>query len=174
MTAVRSRTRETEARETPAAPSHGRQRVRQGTDRYHFDPAIVPDGFVYQWKRYAVLGQEDPAYLAELHQVGFEPVPAERHDGLFLPKGTKGPIIIGGQILMDRPIDLEQEARAEEKYKADAQVRGSREQFGMTPTARGFEGAHETSSQKVRNATFVRSSSERVEAPRPKHEIAID
>jgi hypothetical protein len=55
------RTRQTPARETDvsSAPSAGpvRRRVRQGTDRYAFDKSIVPDGFVYQWKRHSIIGQ---------------------------------------------------------------------------------------------------------------------
>lgn len=170
--ATRNRTRETDARETPAVPSHGRVRLRQSQDRYFIDPAIIPQGFVYQWKRYSVLGQEEPAHLAELARAGFEPVPADRHDGLFLPKGTTGPIIIGGMILMDRPVELEAEAQAEQRHLARAQVQGSKEQFGLAPRASGFEGPSEHTS--ARNNTFVRSQFERVDAPRPKHEISVD
>lgn len=172
-----TRTRQTPAREPvreePAAATPvRRQRVRQGTDRYAFDKAIIPDGWSYEWKRYSVLGQEDPAYMAELHQLGFSPVPAERHPGLFLPVGYTGSIILGGQILMERPVELEMEAREEDDMRARAQVRGSREQFGMVPQARGFEGPSQHPSA-ARNS-FVRSSYERVDAPAVKYEPSID
>lgn len=166
------RTRQTPARETDvaSAPSTGpvRRRVRQGTDRYAFDQSIVPDGFVYQWKRHSILGQEDPAYMAELHQLGFDPVPAERHDGLFLPVGTKGPIIIGGQILMERHVENEREARWEDKKRADDQVNGSRQQFGLPPAANSRFAAE---SAKSRAVTGVRVGREVVDAPRPKYQI---
>lgn len=175
MTVTPTRTRMTPARETPtaaAAPTHGRRRVRQGTDRYAFDRAIIPDGWTYEWKRYSVLGQEDPGYLAELHQVGYTPVPAERHPGKFLPEGFKGNIVIGGMILMERPLDLEKEARAEDKFRADSQVHGSRQQFGLAPRARGFEGPDEHPS--ARRNSYVRSSVESVDVPRPKYETNVD
>jgi hypothetical protein len=54
---------------------------------------------------------------------------------VFLPAGYTGSIIIGGQMLMERPVELEQEAETENKMAARAQVRGSREQFGLTPRA---------------------------------------
>lgn len=173
MTLARSRTRETSVREPIRTEStHGRQRVRKSADKYYINPAIIPAGWVYQWKRYAILGQEDPAYMAELTQVGFSPVPAERHAGMFLPEGYKGAIIIGGQILMERPIELEQEAKEEDRWAADSQLRGSREQFGLAPKARGFEGAGQTNHSYVRQNTFARSQMETVNVPRPKHEIA--
>lgn len=170
--APRNRTREAAPREevrSNAAP-HGRTRVRRSDDRYAFDKSIVPDGWVYQWKRHTILGQEDPSYQAELHQVGFTPVPAERHDGMFLPVGFKGSIIIGGQILMERPVELEMEARAEDKARADAQVRGSKEQFGLATRAPGFE----TNTPNARRASFARSQYEAVDAPAPTHQLAVD
>jgi len=172
-----TRTRQTaareDARETPVsteAASHGRTRVRQGTDKYHVDKDMIPAGWVYQWKRHTILGQEDPAYQAELAQVGFTPVPAERHPGRFLPAGSTGAIIIGGQILMERPIELEREARQEDKQRADAQVYGSKEQFGLVPRAPGFS----TETQRARAATFARSQYETVDAPAPKYDLAVD
>ncbi len=174
------RTRQTAAREpireTPVGPAsaHGRTRVRKGTDRYYIDPSLPPDGWVYQWKRYSVLGQEDPGYLAELAQVGFTPVPADRPNlqGVFYPvgyKATNNCIIVGGQILMERPIELEMEARDEEKNAADSVLRQSREQFGLTTR---FDGPDR--SAQARAVSGVRTSYERVDAPAPKHEIAID
>lgn len=159
-------------RETPAAPSHGRVRIRQSTDKFHIPEHLIPEGWVYQWKRYSVLGQEDPQYLAELAQVGFTAVPADRHAGVFFPAGYQPKnncIIIGGQILMERPIELEMEAQMEDRDRAVAQVRGSKEQFGL---ATRFDGPD--SNLQARSVTGVRTSFERVDAPAPKHEIAID
>lgn len=174
---VRSDVREPAAQSRPVVVGRDGQpirRVKVGNDKYYVDPSIIPDGWVYQWKRHTILGQEDPGYQAELARAGFTAVPAERHDGMFLPKGAKGSIILGGQILMERPEELEYEARMEEKHAADAQVRGSKEQFGLVPRARGFEGPSESSNPRVRQSTFARSSVEVVDAPRPKHDLAVD
>ena len=168
------RTRETSPREDvrsdPAPRSHGRTRVRRSDDKFFVDPAIIPPGWHYQWKRHTILGQEDPAYQAELHQVGFSPVPAERHPGVFLPAGATGSIIIGGQMLMERPIELENEARFEEKQRADAQVNGSRQQFGLPTNTPGFS----TQTPGARANTYVRSGYERVDVAGPQHQLAVD
>lgn len=169
------RTRQTSVREPEPAASPVnlpvRRRVRvANSDRYYVDPAIIPEGWVYQWKRYSVLGQEEPAYMAELNQLGFTPVPAERHDGVFIPSGSKGAIIIGGQILMERSILDEEDARMEEKERADAQLRGSREQFGMVPKARGFE----VNDPARRYGQKLSVGHERVDAPKPKYLPSVD
>lgn len=169
------RTRQTPVREsepttTPANPPI-RRRVRvANSDRYYVDPAIIPEGWVYQWKRFSVLGQEEPAYMAELGQLGFTPVPAERHDGVFIPSGSKGAIIIGGQILMERSILDEEDARMEEKQRADAQVQGSRQQFGMAPKASGFE----VNDSAKRYGQRMNVGHERVDAPKPKYLPSVD
>lgn len=160
---VTTRTRQTPARETEVNAAPVRRRVPRGTDRYAFDQSIQPDGWVYEWKRHSVLGQEDPGYMAELAQVGYTPVPAERHPGLFLPTDFKGSIIIGGQILMERPIELQREAKDEERRAAVAQKRGSFEQFGL---ATRFD----TDAPNARRNTCVRSGYETVDAPKPKYD----
>jgi hypothetical protein len=168
MTTVSPRTRQTPARETEVTAAPVRQRVRKTADRYYVDPSIIPDGWIYQWKRHSTLGQEDPGYMAELAQVGFTPVPAERHPGVFLPVGYTGSIIIGGQMLMERPVELEQEAQNENRMAARAQVRGSREQFGLTPRASGFEGPD--THQSARRNSGVKVGREAVDAPAVKYD----
>ena len=37
-----------------------------GADRFWVDPAIVPDGWSYEWKRKTIWGKEDPAHEVEL------------------------------------------------------------------------------------------------------------
>jgi hypothetical protein len=163
MTTSAPRTRQTPARETEVSASPTRTRVRQGTDRYAIPTEIIPDGWVYQWKRHSVLGQEDPGYAAELAQVGFTPVPAERHPGRFLPAGYTGSIIIGGMILMERPVELENEAKAEDRARARAQKVGSYEQFGLKTN-------FDTDAPNARRNTGVRVSREAVDAPKPKYD----
>lgn len=162
--------REAEPATAPANPPIRRRVRNTNSDRYYVDPSIIPDGWVYQWKRYSVLGQEEPAYMAELAQLGFTPVPAERHDGVFVPAGMKGAIIIGGQILMERSILDEEDARAEDKARADAQLRGSREQFGMVPKSRGFE----VNDAAKRYGQKMSISREVVDVPKPKYLPSVD
>lgn len=177
MTATRTRTRETPAREDvreASSPAHGRTRVRQNDDIYARASALAPEGWVYQWNVVSVLGQDQLDNQARMAQLGFTPVLAERHDGVFLPKGTKGEIVLNGLRLEERPIELDMEARAEERAAAVNQVRGSREQFGLATTAPGFEGPTQSNHPYVRGNSFARSQFEQVSTPQPKHQLAVD
>jgi hypothetical protein len=177
MTTTRTRTRETAAREPvreSAAPTHGRTRVRQSEDIYGRAAALAPEGWVYQWNVVSVLGEEKRDLQAQMSQLGFTAVPAERHEGIFLPAGTKGEIVIGGLRLEERPIELELEARNEDRHAAVNQVRGSRQQFGLQTRTPGFEGSDRSNHSYVHANTFARSQYEAVDLPAPKHQLAVD
>ena len=138
-------------------------------------PSLRRKVFLYQWNVWSVLEKENRSERARMYNAGWRPVPADRHDGVFLPPGSKGDIVIGGLILEERPVELSDEARLEDKIAADEQVNGSRRQFGFAPTAPGFEGADKSNSPHVRNNTFVRTSMVHVDdAPRPKYEVSLD
>jgi len=102
-------------------------------DKFAFDKRIIPNGWDYQWKTKTVKGWEWTDHLVELAQNGWEPVPPQRHDGVFMPKGYKGPTIERlGMILMERDIRLTLQARGYEKRDAHQAVQNSRymsEQF---------------------------------------------
>jgi hypothetical protein len=91
-----------------------------GIDQYHFDPAIVPEGWEYQWNSVSVLGNGDVvrSQMMQMQANGWAPVQAERHDGVFMPKGYKGEIVIGGCRLEERPSILCEEARLEDRANA--------------------------------------------------------
>ena len=171
---TRTRTRETpvrdDARETTRG-AHGRTRVRQNDDIYSRATSLAPEGWVYQWNVVSVLGEEKRDMQAQMAQLGFTPVPAERHDGVFLPVGTKGEIVLGGLRLEERPLELEMEAREEDRQAARSQVRGSREQFGLRTA---FDGPDNSHHPHARNSSFARSQFEQVNVPAPKHELAVD
>jgi hypothetical protein len=154
------------------------RRIKSSADKYAISPEILArnqaDGWVYQWKRHTVLNQEDPTYAADLFRAGWRPVPAERHPGEWGPKDMKGSIIVGGQMLMERPLALDIEARAEEHEAAARAVNSSREQFGFAPTAKGFEGADTSNNPSVRKNSFARTGRENVELNRPKYDYSVD
>ena len=102
-------------------------------DRFAFDRSIIPPGWDYQWKTRTIKGWEWVDHQVELGANGWEPVPAERHDGIFMPKGYKGTIERGGLILMERDARLTVRARAIDKRKADAPVRESHAMAGLMP-----------------------------------------
>ena len=152
------------------------RRIKASSDWSYIDPSMIPEGYTYQWKMYSVLGDEQTyvGYQADLYRAGWRPVTHDRHPGVFAPLGTTGAIRMRGQQLMERPVELEQEAKAEEKYAADAQVQGSLQQFGLAPTAPGFEGPRQSNNPHVRKNSFVRQSVERVDAPAPKYDVVIE
>lgn len=109
------------------------------TDPTHIPEELIPEGMVYQWNRHEVVGKEDKTNIVMMQKAGWEPVPASRHDGMFMPRGATGPIIHFDLMLCERPIEFERQARAEERAKANIQNRENHEQFGFTPAAAGFE-----------------------------------
>lgn len=145
------------------------RRVTGNVDQYHVDPRIIPDGWTYEWKRETIYNEPDPAYQAELASNGWTPVPAERHDGIFLPVGTTGAIRRGGLILMERPSILTEEARREDKRNADAALRSAYEVRGLMNADPGFVDFDHNGARK---ASFVNREVER--APSRDRAYAID
>lgn len=113
-----------------------RTRRRKGTTQDNmFDLPVdeIPSDLTYEWKRLSNLGMEDPFYIAGLREQGWEPVPPSRHPN-WVPPGYNQPNIIkGGLILMDRPKELTDEARREERQLARQQVREAEQRLGVTP-----------------------------------------
>lgn len=107
------------------------RRTTSSTDPFYVPREIVEPGWSYEWKRHAVLNQEDPGYAAELNMNGWTPVPAERHPGMWAPEGTQGPIIRQGLMLMERPEALTQEARDEERKAARQALASQQALFGQ-------------------------------------------
>jgi hypothetical protein len=90
----------------------------------------IPEGSSYEWKRFSVFGKEDPFYLSKMRDQGWEPVDPKMHANL-LPPGYKEPHIIkDGMILMERPIELTQQARKEMRQDAITQVRDAENRLG--------------------------------------------
>lgn len=130
---------QTDVREAQHVSNHAPQRTRRRkTTTTHDDPFYIPvdeipEGLSYEWKRWSVAGQHDPFYVAGLREQGWEPVPPKRHPN-WVPPGYNEPHIIkGGQILMDRPIELTEEARKEQRMLAKQQQREAEQRLGMSP-----------------------------------------
>lgn len=131
---------------TPVAPvresEHGaehtrsRRRLRhagENRDELYIPVEEIPEGVSYEWKRFSVNGQEDPFYLAQMREQGFEPVDPRRHPN-WLPPGYNLPHIIkGGLILMERPQELTDEARQEMRAMAFNQIQEAEQRLGKTP-----------------------------------------
>ena len=117
-------------------PPRVRTRARKATvadNPFDIPKEEIPEGLDYEWKRWSVGGQTDPFYIAQMRQQGWEPVPPKRHPN-WVPPGYNEPHIIkGGQILMDRPIELTNEAKRELRQLSKQQVREAEQRLGMTP-----------------------------------------
>jgi hypothetical protein len=102
-------------------------------DEFFIDPAIIPDGWSYEWKRHTLLGREDPSYQVSLARAGWEAVPAKRHPEMMPLNSTATIIERKGMILMERPQSLTNEARDVELRRARNQVRAKEQQLASTP-----------------------------------------
>ena len=101
----------------------------EGTDDFFISKSDIPQGWAYEWKRKTVMGAEDPAYQVALARAGWEPVPASRHPA-YMPSGTDyATIERKGMILMERPLEINEEAHARELRKARNQVRHKEDQL---------------------------------------------
>lgn len=177
---ARTATRQTAPRtEAAAPPVHGRTRLRKNaSQRSILDlPADIIDrikrdyGRDLQWVTYEVLGKSEPAMRQDFEINGWEAVTQDMFDGMldgmYMKRGEKGEITYGGMVLMERPYELTEEAKAEE-HKARVAAMKAQENMikggvGIQGLASGFEADHPTA---VRGNVFNRSIKADIEVPR--------
>ena len=134
-----------------------------GSDKFKFDLSIVPPGWTYEWRMNTVLGKTDPSYEISLRQRGWEAVPANRHPEM-MPLGYQGGTIDReGMRLMERPAEISDEARDNEKREARELVRGKEEQFTRNPA--GDNSPFERDN-KGKSLNSIKKSYEAVEIPK--------
>jgi len=117
-----------------------RTRRRKATindDIFYIPLEEIPEDSSYEWKRWSNLGLEDPFYIAQMREQGWEPVDPKRHPS-WVPPGYNQPHIIkGGQILMERPLELTLEAHREQRQLSKQQTREAEQRLGMAPKDTG-------------------------------------
>ena len=124
-----------------AVREHNGGNMDEGPDKFYFDRSKIPPGWDYQWKRYLLMGDEDPSYRVNLAQKGWEEVPRSRHPEE-MPRGSSDSFITrDGVILMERPMELTLEALEIEKRRARVQVRAKEDQLTAAPPGQ-FERAN--------------------------------
>lgn len=98
---------------------------KSGIDPFDIPKGFAPAGWEYQWCAVASLGNKEIVRTMniEFQQNGWRPVEATRHEGYFMPKGEAGPIVVRDQMLMERPVEMCEDARAEDKRNAIQQMR---------------------------------------------------
>lgn len=155
--------REAETRPEPARePVRAKVRTRKGSgvDRYHIPREMIPEGMDLQWNVQSVLGRDEPQMRQAMAVQGWDPVLPDmfggRFDGMFMPKGYKGEINVGGLVLEYRPIELTMEARAEELQSA-RHARGVEERKIQSGMVDGIDPRFmDQSDPKARANTFLK------------------
>lgn len=132
----------------------------EGTDDFYINQADVPPGWEYEWKRKLLLGAEDPAYQVALARAGWEPVPTSRHPSYMPNQGSHPVIERKGMILMERPSEISDEARAIELRKARNQVRQKEAQLNSA------EGGQFERSNKDQSLVNIRKSYDSIPIPK--------
>jgi hypothetical protein len=123
----------------------------EGVDDFYIDTREIPDGWTYEWKRRTIAGQEDPAYQVSLARMGWEPVPADRHPNMMPVRGQYTTIERKGMMLMERPMELSEEARSIELRRARQQIANKKSQLGSSPDGQ-FGRDHASVKPKVSNS----------------------
>jgi len=93
-------------------------------DELEIPKSMWPAGGDYQWITLDVHGNKDIVddHNHSHYMNGWRSVPAERYAGSLLPKDAKGPFVKKRMMLMERPLVLSEDARAEEIRKAKQQI----------------------------------------------------
>ena len=126
--------------------------IDEGTERFYVDPSVIPPGWSYEWKRRTIYNMEDPAYQVHLTRMGWEPVPASRHPEM-MPGGAGFKTIErDGLVLMERPLEITEEARQIELRRARAQVRAKEDQLSSAPQGQFDRSNKEASLVKVKKS----------------------
>ena len=121
--------RERAARRVAELRGHDTDLGDDGNDEYYIELGIIPEGWSYDWKVRTVLGADDPAHHVALARKGWETVPASRHPEL-MPVGYKGAEITRkGMVLMERPLEITEEANRKALLMARTQMRDKEAQL---------------------------------------------
>lgn len=131
----------------------------------HIPKEEIPEGMDLMWVTSEVYGQPQPRHRANFENTGWTPVHQEDFDGLFdgrwAPKGSDGEINHGGLVLMAKPLEMVQKARARDKVRARQQVQIKEQQWrsGELP---GVMGADDPTARRFNH---VNRSVERIPVP---------
>lgn len=131
-TAKRSASRD-KAHDSGRSRTRSRRQASDVDNPFYIPVEEIPEGSSYEWKRHSNVGQENPFYIAQMRSQGWEPVDPRRHPNWVPPGYDKPEIIKEGMILMERPLELTQEAILENHTKATAQIAEAESRLGMAP-----------------------------------------
>jgi hypothetical protein len=122
------------------------------SDEFYIPPAIIPQGWDYEWKRKFVVGWEDTSHQMQVLHTGWEPVPTDRHPEM-MPKGTKlTSIERKGMVLMERPLEITQRIKAAEQKAARNAILSKEIQLNETPNGHMDRGADNRTRLQVKRS----------------------
>jgi len=151
-----------------------RKRTAAG-DIFDIPKSLIPEGWEYQWCAVSVVGNTEILLDQNLMSAenGWRAVPADRYPGRFMPVGHKGPIIRGGQMLMERPKSLSDEARAEDARMAKQLISDRNESLKLSGMKKNMGDGFEMGSKYRGTGGDIRLSIDRaLDAPAPSHQLA--
>ena len=111
----------------------------EGADEFYVPDGILPDGYVGEWKVYAVMNQVDPSRQVELSRSGWEPVPASYWPEGMPPGSTEKNIMKKGMQYMMRPKEISDFIRKREANAARDQMRSKKAQLEGGAAAGAFD-----------------------------------
>jgi len=125
-------------------------------DEFEIPKSMWPAGWDYQWITLDVHGNKDIVddHNHSHYMNGWRSVPAERYAGSLLPKDAKGPFVKKRMMLMERPLVLSEDARAEEIRKAKQQITDQNQALLLArqkTVAPGFEMSDRVSGIKMQS-----------------------
>lgn len=151
-----------------------RRRTSTG-DIFDIPKNLVPAGWEYQWCAVSVVGNTEILLDQNLMfaENGWRPVPSDRYPGKFMPAGHKGSIIRGGQMLMERPTSLSDEARADDIKAARQLISDRNESLKLGSVKKQMSDGFEMSGKYRGTGGNIRMSIDRaLDVPAPQHTLA--
>ena len=146
------------------------------SDPFEIPAHMIPKGWRYQWNSVSVHGNKDVVMdqSMTMHENGWRPVPAERHPGFFVPHGTKGEVLRGGQRLEERPEALCVEAQLEDQRTAKRLIADRNESLKLSGVTKGTAFAPRPGqiNMNIGRGVYADEGGNIVEAPRPAHQLA--
>lgn len=115
-----------------------RRRRQVSDDPFYINPAEIPSGSTWEWKRATIMGQPDQENQISAKEAGWLPVTwgmrlsSKRPPGL-TELGLDEPVFRKGMMLMERPVELTREARTEDSQRASQQVLDKFRELGQAP-----------------------------------------
>jgi hypothetical protein len=180
------------ARELPRGQAMGRngeilsrKRTTAG-DIFNVPAELIPEGWEYQWAAISVTGNTEILLDQNLMMAenGWRPVPSDRYPGRFMPEGHKGNIVRGGQMLMERPKSLCDEARAEDIRNAKQLISDRNDSLKLTNVAKGLGSGYEMSGRQrgtggriqmsIDKGVYADDAGNIASIPKPQYQLADD